>query len=279
MFKQLDEATVKPAVWSEYTADVLWTDHHIAKQMLAYHLDPNVSVASRTASFIDDSVNWLVSEFGLNGESKIIDFGCGPGLYTQRFKQKGLGTVVGLDFSQNSLNHASEQAVKSELEIEYNLGNYLDYMDERKFDLISLVMCDFCALSPSQRSTLLAKFKKLLAHNGFIALDVYTTTRFKNQSENLSLERNAMNGFWSPKDYWCIHSSFKYEEEAVTLDKYVIYEEASEKIVFNWLQHFSIEMLSKELAVHGLGIQATYSDLKGTPYVDGDEMAVIISHK
>ncbi|MDC5821874.1 class I SAM-dependent methyltransferase [Vibrio europaeus] len=78
-----------------------------------------------------------------------MDFGCGPGLYTQRLKSKGVGTVVGLDFSRNSLKHAREQAKESQLEIEYHYGNYLEYSDARQLDLITLVMCDLCALNPA----------------------------------------------------------------------------------------------------------------------------------
>lgn len=279
MFKKLNEATVKPVVWSAYTAEVLWADSHIAKQMLAYHLNPEINAASRSFDFIDQSVDWLVSEFELNHASKTIDFGCGPGLYTQRIKAKGTGTVVGLDFSENSLNYANQQAKLSDLAIEYHLGNYLDYSDSRKFDLITLVMCDLCALNPSQRSTLFSKFKSMLEPNGAIALDVYTATRFEKQTEVLHLDKNAMNGFWCAEDYWCIQSSFKYESDAVTLDKYVISEAEREWTVYNWLQHFTIDMLSKELEQHGLEIQATYSDLRGSPFVDGDEMAVVIGHK
>ena len=87
MFKKLNEATTKPAVWSAYTADVLWTDNHIAKQMLSFHLNQEIEAASRSFNFIDESVEWLVTEFGLNQDSKTIDFGCGPGLYTQRLKR------------------------------------------------------------------------------------------------------------------------------------------------------------------------------------------------
>lgn len=279
MFKKIDSATTKPAVWSEYTADVLWTDEHIAKQMLAFHLNPDLSLASRTAAFIDDSVTWLASEFNLNETSKVIDFGCGPGLYTHRLKAKGIGTVVGLDFSKNSLNHAIEQSYQANLAIEYHYGNYLEYSDSRKFDLITLVMCDLCALNPQQRSQLYTKFKSLLAQSGSISLDVYTATRFAAQGESLSLEKNAMNGFWSDCDYWCIQSSFKYENEKVTLDKYVISQEDKEWTVLNWLQHFTLEDLNKELDAHGLEIKRAYSDLKGSPLVDGDEMAVVIGHK
>lgn len=279
MFKKIDTATTKPAIWSEYTADVLWTDKHIAQQMLAFHLNPDLSLASRTASFIEESVGWLVSEFKLGEDSKVIDFGCGPGLYTHRLKQKGVGTVVGLDFSENSLMYAKEQAKQAGLAVEYNYGNYLEYSDPRKFDLITLVMCDLCALNPEQRSKLYGKFKSLLAPNGSIALDVYTATRFTKQNESLNLEKNAMNGFWSDKDYWCIQSSFKYDDEKVTLDKYVIAQEDKEWTVLNWLQHFTIEDLSQELAAHGLEIKRTFNDLRGKPFSDGDEMALVISHK
>ncbi|WP_257264628.1 class I SAM-dependent methyltransferase [Endozoicomonas sp. ONNA2] len=279
MFKQLNDATAKPVVWSTYTAEILWADPHIARQMLAYHLNPDINAASRSFDFIDDSVSWLISSLDLNQSSAAIDFGCGPGLYTQRLKKRGIGTVVGLDFSQNSLGYASEQAEQSDLKIEYHLGNYLDYHDSRQFDLITLVMCDLCALNPSQRARLLNKFKSLMKPNGVIALDVYTSARFEKQSEDVTLARNAMNGFWSAQDYWCIQSSFLYRPELVTLDQYVICEEEREWTVYNWLQHFTIDMLRSELEQHDLKVQATYSDLRGRPRVDGDEMAVVIGHK
>nr|WP_086939810.1 class I SAM-dependent methyltransferase [Thaumasiovibrio occultus] len=279
MFNALTTATTKPPVWSSYTAEILWADNHIAQQMLAFHLNPEVGLASRSFAFVDASVDWLVSELGLDSRSQTIDFGCGPGLYTQRLKAKGIGTVVGLDFSKNSLNYASQQAQLAQLDIEYHLGNYLDYHDTRQFDLISLIMCDFCALNPSQRATLLSKFKTLLAPDGVIALDVYTQSRFDKQTESTTLAKNAMNGFWSEQDYWCIQSAFNYTAELVTLDRYVISQTDRQWEVYNWLQHFTLEMLQHELAAQGLEIRAKYSDLCGAPFAPNDEMAVLIGHK
>ncbi len=157
MFKRMNEATAKPNVWSQYTADVLWTDRHIAQNMLECHLNPDLNLASRTAAFINDSVAWLMQEFLLDDSSQVIDFGCGPGLYTYRLKAKGIGTV--------------------------------------------------------------------------------------------------------------------------TLDQYVIVEEGKTWNVYNWLQHFSVERLSEELEAAGLEIKKQFSDLKGTPFSDGDEMAFVIGHK
>lgn len=280
MYKQLNQATAKPDIWSAYTAEVLWADPHIARQMLSYHLNQDIPAASRSFAFIDESVDWLVAECGLDMTSSTLDFGCGPGLYTQRLKQRGIGTVVGLDFSSNSLNYAREQAGIANLDIEYHLGNYLDYQDERKFDLISMVMCDLCALNPKQRAQLLGKFKSLLSDNGTIALDVYTISRFARLTESVTLAKNAMNGFWSANDYWCIQSNWLYQDKLVSLDKYVISEADREWTVYNWLQHFSLEMLAAELDVHGLQIKASYSDLRGQPFMpESDEMAVLITHK
>ncbi|NLS11875.1 class I SAM-dependent methyltransferase [Vibrio sp. SM6] len=279
MYQHLEQAAEKPPLWSAYTAELLWADPYIATQMLQYHLNPNIPAASRHFDFIDESVGWLIKQGQLSETSRTIDFGCGPGLYTQRLKARGIGTVVGLDFSRNSLNYAAEQAQHADLAIEYHYGNYLDYQDERKFDLISLVMCDFCALNPTQRAQLLAKFKTLLAPNGIIALDVYTQRRFAAQPASLQLGKNTMNHFWSADDYWCIQASFTYDADLVTLDKYTVIEAARQQIVYNWLQHFTRAMLEQELQLHELEIDSVYDDLCGKPHSDADEMALIIRHR
>lgn len=278
MYTKLNGFTAKPELWSCYTADLLWTDAHIAKQMLTYHLNPEVNAASRTFAFIDKSADWLIEEFNLNSNSKVIDFGCGPGLYTQRLKQRGVGTVVGVDFSENSISYAKQQAQALALDIDYRLANYLEYEDEEKYDLITLVMCDYGALNPAQRSVLLDKFKSMLKPDGVIALDVLTETRFQGLSESISLEKNHMGNFWSAGDYWCIQSSYGYPSDLVWLDKYVVIEEQKEWTVFNWFQHFSADMLASEISSHGLKVTDVYQDLCGTPFAEADELAVVIKH-
>ncbi|WP_100643029.1 class I SAM-dependent methyltransferase [Alteromonas facilis] len=276
MYKELNGATAKPKVWNCYTADKLWTDAYIAKQMLSFHLNPEINAASRSFNFINRSVNWMIEEFNLGKKSKVIDFGCGPGLYTHRFKQQGIGKVVGVDFSQSSISYAKERAQEDALDVEYHLANYLDFESDSKYDLITLVMCDFCALSPSQRSHLLKKFKSMLKPNGAIALDVFTDSRFKGLQESITLQKGYMEGFWSDNEYWCIHTSHGYTDERVWLDKFTVIEKCRQWDVYNWLQHFSQETLKTEIEAHGLSIVSFYKDLCGTPQEDADEMAVVI---
>jgi len=86
-----------------------WTDPHIARQMLASHLDPTVDGASRRPETIERITNWIATSVGLRRGDCILDLGCGPGLYAERLAQAGF-QVTGVDFSQNSIDYAIAQA-------------------------------------------------------------------------------------------------------------------------------------------------------------------------
>jgi len=230
--------------------------------MLAYHLNESVDLSSRNIAFIEQSVEWIVSHFGVDKNTEIADFGCGPGLYTTRLAEKG-AIVAGIDFSENSLKYAKQVAAEKGLNIDYVRTNYLDFETPRRFDLITMIMCDYCALSPKQRKQMLSKFDSLLKPSGSVLLDVYSLNSFNEKEESASYEHNQLSGFWSPDDYYCFVNTFKYEKEKVTLDKYTIIEETRERVVYNWLQYFSPESLRKEFEESGLRIGEYYSDVAG----------------
>ena len=157
MYRELEELNSRPAPFSRYTAADLWTDEHTSSKMLTFHLDGTVDVSSRKTAFIDRSVAWIISRFGLGEGKSVADFGCGPGLYTTRLASSG-AAVTGIDFSKRSIQHAREPATQRELSIDYIHANYLELTFGRRFDLITMIMCDFCALSPSQRKVMIDVF-------------------------------------------------------------------------------------------------------------------------
>lgn len=261
-FEILARALEKPAPFSAYTAERLWADPHTSGQMLKLHLDAEVDVSSRRASFIDASVAWLVEAFELGPEKRVIDFGCGPGLYASRLARCG-AEVTGVDFSANSIDYATEAARKAGQDLTYVRADYLEYEPAGPFDLITMIMCDFCALSPEQRSVMLRKFAGNLSDGGRLVFDVYSLTQFDQTGEGVMLEENLLNGFWSPAPYVGILARFRYEDEAVTLDKYTIIEEQRHWTVLNWLQHYSPRSLELELNAHGLVVEAVLGDVAG----------------
>jgi len=276
LFDRLTEINSRPKPFEFYTARELWTDEHTSKMMLSFHLNEEIDVSSRNAKFIDRSVNWIASRFKISAGTKIADFGCGPGFYTQRLAKKG-AAVTGIDFSPRSIQYAKEAAKKNALTVQYVNRNYLELEISERFRLILMIMCDFCALSPAQRKQLLANFFDLLEPNGRILLDVYSLNAFRARKESATYEKNLLNGFWSAEPYFGFLNTFKYESETVMLDKYTVIDAVRTRTVYNWLQYFSPESLAKELNENGFIVEELLSDVAGTPFDEGsNELAVII---
>jgi len=246
MFELMQTINQKPKPFEVYTAEALWTDEHTSEQMLNYHLNESTDAASRNHAFIDRSVDWICSHFKVSQATSIADFGCGPGLYANKFAARG-GAVTGIDFSSRSISYARQKAGDAGLNINYVQTNYLDYDTTDRYDLICMIMCDFCALNPAQRSLMLKKFHSLLKPGGALLMDVYSLVRFAHIQESATYEFNQLNGFWSSADYYGFVNTFKYENEKLVLDKYTIVEKDKTKCIYNWLQHFDPDRLKQEL--------------------------------
>ncbi len=275
MFEELDKINTRPKPFEFYTASDLWTDEDTSKQMLSFHLNEEIDVSSRKAVFIDRSVEWIASHFNIGAGMKIADFGCGPGLYATRLARRQ-ADVTGIDFSKRSIQHAQEVASSEGLSIHYVNQNYLEFEIDDRFQLILMIMCDFCALSPKQRRHMLSKFHALLESGGSVLLDVFSLTAFEQREEAAKHETNLLDGFWSPNKYYGFLNTFKYEEEKVILDKYTLVEATRTRIVYNWLQYFTPKTLEKELAECGFAVEKFYSDVAGSSYnPESTEFAVV----
>jgi 2-polyprenyl-3-methyl-5-hydroxy-6-metoxy-1,4-benzoquinol methylase len=135
MFKELEEINSRPALFQFYTAKELWTDEHTSKKMLECHLNESLDMSSRNKDFIDRSLKWIVSSFGIDANTIVADFGCGPGLYTTQLAEKN-ANVTGMDFSERSIRYAKETAARKGLNIDYVCQNYLEFETGKRFDLI-----------------------------------------------------------------------------------------------------------------------------------------------
>jgi cyclopropane fatty-acyl-phospholipid synthase-like methyltransferase len=256
----------------------MWNDPHISKQMLKYHLDPSVNLASRTTDFIERSVAWITSRFHLGENSSLCDFGCGPGLYTNRFAKQHID-VVGIDLSRRSIQHAKTTAKNEGLPVRYILGNYLEVSPKAKFDLLTMIFCDFCVLNPKQRATLLKKFSSLLKEDGYLLLDVCSKAFFHTNSEGVTLEHCPSGGFWTSRPYFVFDATFTYEKDLVVLKKATIVERKKNWEIFNWLQCYTLSALQQEFQAAGLQIVEHYANVAGDPYTDASKEMTVVARK
>jgi len=275
MYQTLTELCKRPEPFSVYTADILWTGEHLSEQMLKFHLDENSGLASRKTDFIEKSVDWMIREFRIGTGTRIIDFGCGPGHYTTRLARTG-ADVTGIDFSSRSIHYAAAVAEKERLSIRYRTQNYLEFETTETYDLITMIFCDFCALSPAQRQTMLRKFADMLSEGGRILLDVHTPDTYDRQQEKTVFGPGLMDGFWSKNPYFAFLNTFKYPDRLITLDKYTIIEADRQWAVYNWLQYFDRERIEREFSAAGLKIAGVYGDVAGAPLTAASpDMAVV----
>jgi len=275
LFQELEKIDMRPELFESYTARELWADPHISEKMLSFHLDGSVCAASRSNAFISESVKWIVDSLSISEGTRIGDFGCGPGLYSLKLAAKG-ASVTGIDFSERSITYAQDRARSEGLSIEFIHQDYLKFRTEKLFDLVILIMCDYCSLSPSQRRNLLEVFSDSLKPGGIVLLDVYSLIAYEHEQEKVMYEKNMHDGFWAACDYHAFHSRFKYESESVVLDKYTIVESDRTRTIYNWKQCFSPESLMEELQASSFSVEEIYSDVCGTPFdYQSKEFAVL----
>lgn len=149
MQEQFKKAFAMPDLWGR-SIKPFWDDEHISCEMLKAHLNPMEDKASRTKDTIEKSVAWIASF--IPTKYKILDLGCGPGLYSKRFSELGFD-VTGVDFSKRSINYAKE----NDRQTEYIYKNYLEIEYSDLFDVIIMIYCDYAALTEPERQKLLSK--------------------------------------------------------------------------------------------------------------------------
>ncbi len=275
MFEHLKKNTARPAPFEFYTARELWTDPHIACEMLKYHLDDNTELASRNSAFIDRSVEWMARRFGIGKGTRVCDLGCGPGLYALRLARIG-AYVTGIDFSDNSLRYAREAAADAGVNIHYIHADYLESNLEGPFDLVTLIYCDYCALSPDQRRRVLEKTGDILADGGSLLLDVCSTRLFDTTEESSRVEKFPDGGFWSSDPHYVRVNIFKYPDLRLLLHKYSITEQSRTRDIYNWVQCFDPDSIRRELETAGIEFTEHFSNIAGDLWQsDSREIAVV----
>lgn len=85
-----------------------WHDPEFSERMLRWHLDPDTDMASRRPALIARHCDWLEARLG-GGPRRILDVGCGPGLYLHELARRG-HTTLGFDFAPAPLRWARETA-------------------------------------------------------------------------------------------------------------------------------------------------------------------------
>ncbi len=276
MFSKLLSYLARPELYAPSSAP-FWDDEHISKGMLAAHLDPEWDAASRNHLFIDKSVEWISRILPPKDYPRLLDLGCGPGLYAERFCRKGY-QVTGVDLSARSIDYARKSAARQGLEITYVNQNYLNLSLPDTFDVVVLIYCDYGALSDRDRESVLAHVYKALRPGGHLILDVFTPAKYAGKPEHNTWNFTQA-GFWRAKPHLCLESFYRYDDSNTFLNRYVVITETEIECYNIWDHTFEEQDLRGELAAAGFSDVDIYGDVAGAPYEPSNTVLCAVARK
>ena len=135
--------------------------------------------------YIDRSVKWLESI--IPAGSRILDLGCGPGLYTKGCQMRAMTLPVSIIQGVQLLMQRSTTQKR------YICRNYLE-MDYREFDAITLIYCDYATLIPDEEKRCCPKY---IAHlnPAVVHFCVFTEKTHKDRCDRTSWSYHENGGF------------------------------------------------------------------------------------
>lgn len=239
--------SAKPELYERGTS-FMWTDKHITRQLLNIHLNPDIDMASRKMESIKATVNWI-TDTQEDRCMEILDLGCGPGIYTELFAEKG-HRVTGVDISGTSIEYAKNQAIHKNLDILYLNANYLDLqLEKNKYDLVTLIYTDLGVLLPSERDRLIHFVYGILKKGGIFVFDVLNQKDFEHKQTPKNWEA-ANSGFWRDIPYVVLSESFTYPENNVILYQHIVFDESGNLDVYRFWTHFFSHTELKKILIH-----------------------------
>lgn len=259
MLDKILEYDRRPPFGAPSTAP-FWDDPHVSAQMLQNHIDPAAEGATRNHAFVQRSAAWLAPLLGGAG-AQVLDLGCGPGIYAERFAKAGL-RVTGIDLSPRSIAYARRSAEEKGLTIDYVAGSYLEMDYETAFDAAVLIYCDYGALPAPARKQLLRAAARALRPGGRFVLDVFTPAQYTGREETKTWYTEKT-GFWRAAPHLCLESFYRYEAESAFLTQYLIADAAGVECYHLWDHVFTQATLAQEFEEAGFGAVTWYGDIAG----------------
>ena len=127
------------------------------------------------------------------------------------------------------------------------------------------------------RLRLLGRISDLLAPGGHLVLDLNGPGAFDAVGDHVEIEQRLMGGFFAAGDYVGIHKPDVYEDEWLSLDRFVVIEPDACWQLFNWTQYYTPESAVAELAEGGFMVAAMTGGLDGTPLAEDSQVLGIIA--
>ena len=220
--KDIISRKVPPGPWSEGD-NIPWSERGFSRRMLREHLDQSHDLASRRSEKIDAHAEWIHREVLCGNPTRILDLGCGPGMYASRLARHG-HRCVGIDFSPASIDYARERAAEGSLSCDYIHADIRSAEYGSGYGLVMFIFGEFNVFKPSDAARILQKAHDALDVGGILLLEAHASRAVRDFGLRSASWYSAKSGIFSDSPHLCFQENFwDADSETVTRRYFIIY--------------------------------------------------------
>jgi SAM-dependent methyltransferase len=244
--------------------------------MLHEHLSQEHDAASRRSHLIEQHVAFIERTV-LPAPSRVLDLGCGPGLYATKLAERG-HEVFGVDFAPAAIEYAWGMAVSRGLSCRFEQADIRAIEFGRGYDLVMLLSGELNLFERHEAVDLLRRFAAALAPSGRVILEVHSHGAVRTRASAPPAWSTVPTGLFSDEPHLRADETFWSEADATASGRHWIVDAASAEVtLYGWSMLAYTEAEYEDLlAEAGLKLQGRFASLTGEPG-DGDFPVLLAS--
>ncbi|GAP18467.1 class I SAM-dependent methyltransferase [Levilinea saccharolytica] len=260
----------QPLPWSEGD-NIPWHDPAFSQRMLNEHLSQDHDWASRRTEKIAAQVAWI-HEYALTARpGRVLDLGCGPGLYLSRLAQLGhIGS--GIDYSPASIQYALQAAQSEASSTQYHCADLREADFGEDFDAVLFLFGEMNVFSPGDIRRILSKAYAALRPGGVLVLEPHTYEAVQAIGQSSSTWYTQDAGLFSDQPHLVLEEHVWDPQENTATCRYYIVDAASAEVTryAQSFQAYTARQYGSLLTLLGFRDITIYPSLGGI-HTNGDQ--------
>lgn len=253
-----------PEPWAEGD-NIPWNDPGFSERMLKEHLSQDHDAASRRSEIIDRHVAWIHTHVLRGAPTRVLDLGCGPGLYASRLARLG-HSCTGIDFSPASIAYASAQATAQGLDCRYIGGDIRSTPYGSGFGLVMLIFGEFNVFKPADARLILDAAYQALDPGGVLMLEPHLLEAIEKEGREPASWYSCSSGLFLDSPHVYLEEHFWDAERSVTTTRYFVLDAVKDQIIryASSMQGYTEAAYREALGASGFAEIAIYPSLEGS---------------
>lgn len=268
-----------PEPWSE-GGNIPWNEREFSRRMLDEHLSQSHDAASRRFPIIEKHVEWIHRELLGGHQARILDLGCGPGLYANRLAHLG-HCCHGIDFSPASIEHAAKIAEQDGLPNTFELADIRQADYGSGFRLAMQIYGELNVFRPEDARQILCKAYQALEPEGILLLETQTFGAIQERGEGPNIWYISKGGLFLDTPHLYLEQHFWDSVRSVTTTRFLIVDVASGTVQNHILsaQAYTHPQYHELLESCGFTDIRSLASLTGTADTTQRDLIVLVARK